>query len=557
MGVEIPFTKSDGSTSDPIKLASTVIGDALVNDTTPQLGGSLDVNGNDIVSVSNGNINIAPNGSGVVQVGGTALLANDTNNRITTATGSGTLNGEANLTFDGSTLTVTGDQHIANGSGLVVGNTSQVTSSGYVPELQVLGTGDADSSMSIGRWSADAEGPALHFIKSRNATIGSSTIVADGDLVGQLRFMVDDGSDFASHAATIRVEIDGTPGANDTPGAITFNTTADGASGGTERMRIDSNGKMSLNTSSPSLASAIFIKQATSDAAGGIILQHNSAGVEDSAAIYYETSDGSLRIANATDASGANATSDFVDNMVFAQSGQVKVVTSKASSHTFNVHNANASNPSGMQIYFAGVSSGDTTDYFYLAGDTGATRAINFSNGDWDNTNNSYSGFSDIKLKQDVTDARGYWDDFKALRYRKYRLKEEVARDENAGTQIGLVAQEMEAEFPNIVIETPDREMQDVSVLDEDGEATYEQVEKLDSDGNAETDDDGNVITVNKVDGDGNPIPIMEEKLVNLGTTTKSIKYSILHGPVMAIVVQELQTRLEAAEAKITALESA
>jgi hypothetical protein len=39
-------------------------------DTTPQLGGDLDVNGNDIVSVSNGNIAITPNGSGVVRLDG-------------------------------------------------------------------------------------------------------------------------------------------------------------------------------------------------------------------------------------------------------------------------------------------------------------------------------------------------------------------------------------------------------------------------------------------------------------------------------------------------------
>ena len=43
---------------------------AVVSDTTPQLGGDLDVNGNDFVSVSNGNINILPNGSGVVNVDG-------------------------------------------------------------------------------------------------------------------------------------------------------------------------------------------------------------------------------------------------------------------------------------------------------------------------------------------------------------------------------------------------------------------------------------------------------------------------------------------------------
>ena len=42
----------------------------VVEDTTPQLGGSLDVNGEDIVSTSNGNITLTPNGSGVVRIDG-------------------------------------------------------------------------------------------------------------------------------------------------------------------------------------------------------------------------------------------------------------------------------------------------------------------------------------------------------------------------------------------------------------------------------------------------------------------------------------------------------
>jgi hypothetical protein len=37
-------------------------------DTSPQLGGNLDVNGNSIVSTSNGNINITPNGTGAVVI---------------------------------------------------------------------------------------------------------------------------------------------------------------------------------------------------------------------------------------------------------------------------------------------------------------------------------------------------------------------------------------------------------------------------------------------------------------------------------------------------------
>jgi hypothetical protein len=40
----------------------------LVQDTTPQLGGNLDVAGNSIVSTSNGNINISPDGTGTVSI---------------------------------------------------------------------------------------------------------------------------------------------------------------------------------------------------------------------------------------------------------------------------------------------------------------------------------------------------------------------------------------------------------------------------------------------------------------------------------------------------------
>ena len=43
---------------------------SVAADSSPQLGANLDVNGNDIVSVSNGNINLLPNGSGKVIIDG-------------------------------------------------------------------------------------------------------------------------------------------------------------------------------------------------------------------------------------------------------------------------------------------------------------------------------------------------------------------------------------------------------------------------------------------------------------------------------------------------------
>ena len=50
----------------------TITGGDVVTDTTPQLGGNLDVNGKDIVSASNGDIELDPNGSGNVIIKGNA-----------------------------------------------------------------------------------------------------------------------------------------------------------------------------------------------------------------------------------------------------------------------------------------------------------------------------------------------------------------------------------------------------------------------------------------------------------------------------------------------------
>ena len=52
-------------------LANAALAD-VADDTTPQLGGDLDVNGNDIVTVSNGDIDLDPNGTGLVVFKGNA-----------------------------------------------------------------------------------------------------------------------------------------------------------------------------------------------------------------------------------------------------------------------------------------------------------------------------------------------------------------------------------------------------------------------------------------------------------------------------------------------------
>jgi len=67
------------------------------------------------------------------------------------------------------------------------------------------------------------------------------------------------------------------------------------------------------------------------------------------------------------------------------------------------------------------------------------------------NNNGTYGTLSDQKAKQDIVDASSQWQDIKNVRVRKYRLKSEVERNENAPSLIGVVAQELELTSPNLV----------------------------------------------------------------------------------------------------------
>ena len=60
----IAYAKADDGTNPNISTIS--LASDVVDDTSPQLGGDLDVNGNKIVSTSNGNIELEPNGTGDV-----------------------------------------------------------------------------------------------------------------------------------------------------------------------------------------------------------------------------------------------------------------------------------------------------------------------------------------------------------------------------------------------------------------------------------------------------------------------------------------------------------
>jgi hypothetical protein len=158
----------------------------------------------------------------------------------------------------------------------------RIDSSGYILagyssvfDTSPAGTGQyagISSSTSAGNWkfgawsfSADSTANGMLFVKSRSATVGTNTVVQSGDALGNIVWRGADGTNYIN-AASIQAFVDGTPGTNDMPSRLVFNTTADGASTTTERMRIDSSGNLLVGTTNTSLTAGVgakFIASAT------------------------------------------------------------------------------------------------------------------------------------------------------------------------------------------------------------------------------------------------------------------------------------------------------
>jgi len=178
--------------------------------------------------------------------------------------------------------------------------------------------------------------------------------------------------------------------------------------------------------------------------------------------------------------------------------------------HTFEVNHAGnnvavfnnvvtSGNPFGIQLRYSGQGSGTGGDAYTYYTNSSGSFVLGFAvraTGNVVNTNNSYGQVSDRKLKENIVDATNKLDELKQIKIRNFNF---IGDDTK---QIGVIAQELETIFPALITDTED------------------------------------------VDVDGN----------NAGTTTKEVKYSVLL-PIAIKAIQELTTKLEAAEARITTLE--
>ena len=340
----------------------------------------------------------------------------------------------------GTAITFTQAMTLDTSGRLLLGTTTTTNNIRLDEKFAIVGVNVPYNGMALTGYTGAGSGsyrPLIDFNRSRGTTDGSMTVIANNDILGSIIFRGSDGTSFQD-AAMISGEVDGTPGANDMPGRLTFATTPDGSTTLTERARITS---------------------------GGYFKASNTGSYIGSTSSFHETV--------------SNATSDGV-----------LVVESTSTSYTSYILSPVSNRNTTNNTYYA-------IGYFHRG--AGAYKFLVADSGNVTNTNGSYGTISDVKMKTDIVDAGSQWADIKAIRFRKFKMKD----DPEQIVQLGVVAQEVEQTSPGLVEEHQDR----------------------------------------------------NEKGESLGTTTKSVKTSVLLMKA-AVALQEALTRIEQLEAKVAALES-
>tara|TARA_R100000697_G_scaffold27896_1_gene36902 strand:- start:1284 stop:2177 length:894 start_codon:yes stop_codon:yes gene_type:complete len=149
----------------------------VVGDTTPQLGGNLDVNGNDIVSTSNADIDIIPNGTGDVNLGADTVQIGDNNaNATLTTQGTGDLILNTNNGTNAGNITLEDGanghiQFTTNGTGAIKFNDLA-----YVPQQALTSSSNAVA------WDSQAKPNAYH-LTTENTTFAAPTNSVEGSFI--------------------------------------------------------------------------------------------------------------------------------------------------------------------------------------------------------------------------------------------------------------------------------------------------------------------------------------------------------------------------------------
>ena len=361
-------------------------------------------------------------------------LSNNADNRVITG-GSGTnLNGEANLTFDGNTATITassGYALVANGSSTGIG----LGSNGIIvfgnQNIAAYGPGVFDAT----QYQFKTSGTERLRIDSSGTLLVGATSYGGG------------GNDPALFVSTSSLQ------------GVKFHKTGSGQS--SLQLTCDSG----TGTGQGNNAGL----QLTQEGTHSYITNHDSGNVYymmGGANTILHRSNGTSRQRQAN--GGGTNTATYNESASWSSFS-----ANNASNYDYKFINQNSSPGANYSVEICAAADVNNTTYRHINVTKNSSSSgifVVFGNGNVQNANNSYGQTSDVKLKENIVDANSQWDDIKSLRVRNFNFKSDSGFSTH--TQIGLIAQETEIVSAGLVENVNDVEEDENGTKTETGSVT-------------------------------------------------------------------------------------
>lgn len=370
--------------------------------------------------------------------------------------------------------------------------------------------------MSSVKFTGNSSGTGVFTIESPNSNTDRTLTLPDG--AGELLIS----------PLTTSLDLNGNELILDTDGDTSIHSDTDDRIdikvGGSDKLHVNSDGKLLFATTSSDTDDVIQIESPASGGGYGIQIRRNDNNTDQQIGSikFGNTSDSDIAQITGKTSGAANSGSMLFhtaesgttsERMRIKKNGTVGVgYSDEAQTSKLSVHQSATDAP---VIDCRSISSSYTNICLLVGSNTNTTNntyemiradihgvAQKFSvrdSGNVKNTNNSYGALSDSRMKENIVDANSQWDDIKAVQVRRYN------RIGETDVEMGVIAQELEASGMGGLVE----------------EGPY-------------------------FDAANNP----DEE------TRKSVKYSILYMKAVK-ALQEAMTRIETLETKVAALEAA